>query len=63
MKISKKNGSFNKLHLNHSSDIDFLEVMNFCKTCTKKPCTMLVIGTNHASDNPLCLRKNIPEKL
>ena len=36
MNIPSKQG-LQKISLNHSSDIDFQDFMNFCKKCTAKP--------------------------
>ena len=58
----------NKGHLqqnafNLSSDIDFQEFMNLYKKCTTKPYYFLVIDTTLASDNPLCFRKSLLERI
>ena len=45
-----------KIHQN-SSDIDLKDFINFCKKCTVKPYSFLVINAIHASDNPSCFRK------
>ena len=38
--------------LNHSSDIDFNDLMKFYKTCTAKPCSFLVNDSTLRSDDP-----------
>ena len=37
--------------LNHSSDIDFQDLINMYKKCTAKPYSFLVIDTTLVSDN------------
>ena len=37
--------------------------MNLCKKYTTKPYYFLVIDATLASDNPLCLRNNLLEKI
>ena len=48
---------------NRSLDIDFKDFMNLSKTCSVKPLTFLVIDTTLASDNPLCFRQNLVERI
>ena len=52
-----------QIAFNHSSDIDFKDVMNLCKRCTAKPYSFLVIDTILASDNPSRFRKNLLERI
>ena len=52
-----------QIAFNNSSDIDFKDFMNLYKKYTSKPYSFLVIGTTHVSDNTLCLRKNLLEKI
>ena len=47
----------------HSLDIDFKDFMNLYNKCTAKPYSFLVIDATLASDNLLCLRKNLLEKI
>ena len=47
-----------QIAFNHSSDIDYRGFMN-----TAKPYSFLVIDTTLASDNLLCFRKNLLEKI
>ena len=42
---------------------DFKDFMNLCKKNPAKPYSFLVIDTTLTSDNPLCLRKNILERI
>ena len=49
-----------QIALNHSSDIDFQNLMNLYKKCTGKPYSFLVIDTL-ASDNYSRCRKNLLE--
>ena len=62
MKISNKT-ELQQIAFNHSSDIDFQDFMNLYKKCTAKPYSLLVIDTTLASDNPLCFRKNLSERI
>ena len=56
--------NFNKLiTFNHSSDIGFQDFMNLYKKCIAKPYSFLVIGNTLESDNPLCFRKNLVERM
>ena len=48
-----------KITLNHSSDIDFKEVMKLYKDYTKEPYSFLVNNATLPSDNPLRFRKNL----
>ena len=50
-----------QIALNHSSDIDFQNLMNLYKKCTGKPYSFLVIDTTLASDNYSRCRKNLLE--
>ena len=59
-KISK---SFNKSKLIIHPNIDFKDVMNPCKKCTAKPYSFLVNDFTLASDNPLCFRRNLSERM
>ena len=52
-----------QIAFNHSSDIDFKDVMNLYKRCTAKPYSFLVIDTILASDNPSRFRKNLLERI
>ena len=47
---------------NHSSDINFRELINLYKKCTAKP-YFVVIDVSLASDNLSCFRKNIFQKI
>ena len=48
--------------VNHSSDIDFQDFMNFYRKCTAKAYSFLVIDTTLVSDNSSCFRKNLLER-
>ena len=52
-----------QIAFNYSSDIDFQDFMNVYKKCTAKPYSFLVIDTTLASDNSLCFRKNLLERI
>ena len=62
MKIPNKR-DLQQIAFNHSSDIDFQHFVNCYKKCTAKPYSFLVIDTTFASDNPLCFRKNLSERI
>ena len=47
----------------NSSDIDFKDFMNIYKKCTEKPYSFLVVDATLASENPLCFRKNLIERI
>ena len=48
---------------NHSLDIDFKDFINLYKNCTVKPYSFLVIDGATASDNPLCFKTNLLERI
>ena len=62
MKIPNKR-ELQQIAFNHSSDIDFKDFMNLYKKCTAKPYYFLVFHATFASDNPLCFRKNLVERI
>ena len=62
MKIPNKQ-ELQQIAFNHSSDIDFKYFMNIYKKDTAKPYSFLVIDATFASDNPLCFRKNLWERI
>ena len=62
MKIPNKR-ELQQTAFNHSSDIDFQDIMDLYKKCSANPYSFLVIGTALASDNPLCFRKNLLERI
>ena len=62
MKIPNKR-ELHQIAFNHSSNIDFQDLMNLYKKCTSKPYYFLVIDTTLASDNSLCFRKNLLERI
>ena len=62
MKISNKT-ELQQIAFNHSSNIDFKDFLNLYKKCTAKTYSFLVIDATLASDNPLCFRKNLSEKI
>ena len=51
--------NFNKLLLNHSSDIDFKDFIKICKKCTAEPYSFLINDTILLSNDPLRFRKNL----
>ena len=56
-----------QITFNHSSDIDFQDIMNLYmnlyKKCTAKPYSFLVIDATMGSNNSLRFRKNLVEKI
>ena len=62
MKIPNKR-ELQQTAYNHSSDIDFKDLMNLYQKITAKPYSFLVIDATLASDNPLRFRKNLVEKI
>ena len=58
MKIPNKR-ELQQIALNHSSDIDFKDFMQFYKKCTTEPYSFLVNDTTLPSDDPLRFRNNV----
>ena len=58
MKIPNKR-ELQQTVLNHSSDINFKDVINIYKKSTKEPYSFLVNDTTLPSDDPLRFRKNL----
>ena len=58
MKIPNKR-ELQETVLNHSSDINFKDVINIYKKSTKEPYSFLVNDTTLPSDDPLRFRKNL----
>ena len=56
MKIPNKR-EFQQIALNHSSDINFKDLMKIYKKYTAEPYSSLVNDTTLPSDNPLRFRK------
>ena len=52
-----------QMSIDHSSDVDFKDIMNIYKKYTAKPYTLLVNDTTLSSDNPFRLRKNLLEQI
>lgn len=52
-----------QITFNYSSDIDFRNVINIYEKCTVKPYYFVVDDMTLVSDNPLCFRNNILEKI
>ena len=48
---------------NHLSDIDFQVFVNLYKKCIAKSYSFLFVDAALASDNPLCFRKNLVERI
>ena len=59
MKIPNKQ-ELRQITFNHSSDVDFKDLMNLRKKCKAKPYSFLVID---ASANPSRFRKNLLERI
>ena len=62
MKIPKK-WELQQIAFNHSSDIDFQDVMNLYRKYNTKPYSFLMIDTAFASDSCSHFRKNILERI
>ena len=62
MKISNKRG-LQQIAFNHSSDIEFKNVMNLYKKCTAQPSSFLVIDATFASDNLSRFRISLLERI
>ena len=58
MKIPHKR-EFWQIVFNHSSDIDFQDLMNLYKKCTAKSYSFFIIDTNLTSHNFLSFRENL----
>ena len=52
-----------KIVSNHSSDIDFQDILNLYKKCTSKPYSFLAIDTTLASGNSSRYRTNRLERI
>ena len=52
-----------ELSFSHLSYIDFQGFLNLYKRCTAKSYFLFVIDTTLASDNSLCFRKNLSERI
>ena len=62
LKIANKR-KLQQIAFNNSSDIDFQDFMNLYKKCTEKPYSIFAIDDTLASDNPLCFKKNLLERI
>ena len=62
MKLPNKR-ELQRVAFNHPSDIDFKDLVNIYKKCTAKPCSFVVIDAALPSDNLLCFRKNLLERM
>ena len=61
MKNSNKQ-ELQQIAFNHSSDIDFRNLMNLYKKCTPEPYSFLVIDATLALNNSFRFRKNLLER-
>ena len=62
MKIQNKR-ELKQVAYNHLSDIDYKDFMNLYKKFIAKRYSFLVTDATLASDNPLCFRKNLLERI
>ena len=62
MKILNK-GEPQQITFNHSAGTDFKGFININKKCTAKPYFFLVTAITLTTDNPLCFRKNLLERI
>ena len=63
MKIQKKR-DLQQISFNHSADIEFEDFINLTKNVMQpKTIFLFMIDTTLASNNPVCFRKNILERI
>ena len=62
MKIPNKREP-QQIAFNHSLDIEFRDFMSFYEKCIGKLYSFLIIDATLASDNDLCFRKNLLERI
>ena len=63
MKIQNKR-DLQQISFNHSADIEFEDFINLTKNVTqRKTIFLFMIDTTLASNNPVCFRKNILERI
>ena len=63
MKIQNKR-DLQQISFNHSADIEFEDFMNLTKNVMqRKTIFLFMIDTTLASNNPVCFRKNILERI
>ena len=63
MKIQNKQ-DLQQISFNHSADIEFEDFINLTKNVTQpKTIFLFMIDTTLASNNPVCFRKNILERI
>ena len=63
MKIPNKKRKLQQFAFNNSPDINFQGFENLFKKSTSKPYSFLVIDTTLESDDSLCFRKNLLERI
>ena len=63
MKIPNKKRKLQQFAFNNSPDINLQGFENLFKKSTSKPYSFLVIDTTLASDDSLCFRKNLLERI
>ena len=62
MKINNRE-KLQNIAINHSANIDYKDVMEIYRECTKEPFNFLTIDTTLPASNPLRFRKNSFESL
>ena len=62
MKINNRE-KLQNIAINHSANIDYKDVMEIYRECTKEPFNFLTIDTMLLASNPLRFRKNSFESL
>ena len=62
MKINNKR-ELQNIAINHSVDIDFINIMKIYRECTRETYSFLTIDTTLPSSNPLRFRKNLFDTL
>ena len=62
MKIHSKR-EFQNITFDHSTDIDYKDLLKIYRSCTKEPYLFFIIDTTLPADNPMRFRKNFLEFL
>ena len=60
MKIHNKR-ELQQIAIDHSTDIDYRDVLKIYRNCTNEPYSFLAIDTTLPADNPMRFRKNLSD--
>ena len=60
MKIHNKR-ELQQTAIDHSTDIDYRDVLKIYRNCTNEPYSFLAIDTTLPADNPMRFRKNLSD--